>query len=349
MGRKVTLTPAKPKLRNYISIVIDSSSSMSHLKNPVRLAYQGLAQQIRQKALEEDQETFVSVYSFADTVHTMFMDVKAAKLPMSIDYSPYGNTALYDAVGRAIRDAEGQLDSYKPHVSFLVITITDGEENRSVEYGLQHLKRRMDEVQATDRWTLTFQVPPGTKTRFCRDKGIPTGNVIEWEATTKGVEEVVMQANATGLNNYYTSRAAGIKSMTTFYVATDLSGLDIKDVKTQLDDVQTRFTSASVPREMEIREFVENEIGQTYRIGAAFYQLTKTEKVQPGKQILIAEKGKRSVYAGTQARDLIGLPHGGDAKVTPGNHANWDIFIQSTSTNRKLVRGTRVLVQKVGF
>lgn len=32
-----------------------------------------------------------------------------------------------------------------------------------------------------------------------------------------------------------------------------------------------------------------------------------------------------------------------DAQVKPGNHANFDIFVQSTSFNRKLVRGTKLL------
>jgi hypothetical protein len=31
-----------------------------------------------------------------------------------------------------------------------------------------------------------------------------------------------------------------------------------------------------------------------------------------------------------------------DAKVTPGNHSNFDVFNQSTSNNRILVRGSRV-------
>jgi hypothetical protein len=56
------------------------------------------------------------------------------------------------------------------------------------------------------------------------------------------------------------------------------------------------------------------------------------------------EKGSKAIYGGNAARSLIGLPYGAEAKVEPGNHANYDIFVQSTSTNRKLVRGTKLLV-----
>jgi len=100
-----------------------------------------------------------------------------------------------------------------------------------------------------------------------------------------------------------------------------------------------------VPRETEIREFVVEKLGQ-YRVGDAFYQLTKKEMVQTQKALLLMEKGKGAIYGGPEARDLIGLPTGVNAKVEPGNHANYDIFVQSTSTNRKLVRGTKLLVRK---
>lgn len=54
------------------------------------------------------------------------------------------------------------------------------------------------------------------------------------------------------------------------------------------------------------------------------------------------EKGKGSVYGGEDARRLLDLPDH-VTKVRPGNHANFDIFIQSTSINRKLKNGTRVI------
>jgi hypothetical protein len=55
------------------------------------------------------------------------------------------------------------------------------------------------------------------------------------------------------------------------------------------------------------------------------------------------------MYSGSDARTLIGLPTSGNARLHPGNHGNYDIFIQSTSINRKLVGGTGVLYwEKIG-
>jgi hypothetical protein len=132
----------------------------------------------------------------------------------------------------------------------------------------------------------------------------------------------------------------------TFYVQTDLSGLKARDVKRQLDDLSGHFRAYTVGRETDIKTFVESKTHKPYVVGQAFYCLTKPEKVQPNKAVLIAEKGKTAVWGGDQARELVGLPTDGvaHARVEPGNHANYDVYVQSTSVNRKLVRGTKVLI-----
>jgi len=40
---------------------------------------------------------------------------------------------------------------------------------------------------------------------------------------------------------------------------------------------------------------------------------------------------------------LLGLPEVGSVAVNPGDHGNFNIFVQSTSVNRKLVAGTKAL------
>lgn len=107
---------------------------------------------------------------------------------------------------------------------------------------------------------------------------------------------------------------------------------------------------------MEIKPFAESRLFSNtsasipFLKGSAFYQLTKTEaRVQDSKMIAIRDKINGRVYHGPAARDMIGLPHIGTVRLHPGDHGNYDIFIQSTSINRKLVAGTQVLYwPKVG-
>ena len=71
----------------------------------------------------------------------------------------------------------------------------------------------------------------------------------------------------------------------------------------------------------------------------------KREKIQGHKKLLLIKKGEKTVWGGDGVRDLLGLPDV-DMFVEPGNHGDYDIFVLSTSVNRKLVRGTTVLLDK---
>jgi hypothetical protein len=228
--------------------------------------------------------------------------------------------------------------------SFLLIVITDGEENRSGTYNSASLARVMRSVQATDRYTLTFQLPPKAKSQFCRSYGIPEGNVIEWEGTDEGIATATAQT-CSAFSGYAVSRAQGKRSTTSYYT-TDLSRVSKVDLN-NLMSVNSQTRVLKVTHEADIKPFVEAQLG-FYRPGSAFYQLTKTEKIQSYKVVLIRDKSTRKIYAGNEARQLIGLPNsssvGSKVGVKPGNHANFDVFIQSSSNNRKLVRGTDLII-----
>lgn len=351
MARKVILAPPAPpvpkKLKNYIAIVVDASSSMAGLQADVIKNFNDLLNSIKATDAQENQESIISFYSFADLVTVLMANVPVSAIkPLDMTtYVPNGNTALLDATGQAIQQLEATFIPADVDAAYLVMVLTDGEENRSQKFGTGTLAVLMNRVQATDRWTLTFQLPPGKKNRFCLTFGIPEGNCIEWEATAQGMREQSLYT-ANSYTGYALARKLGQTNVKSYYATTDLSDLSSAAVKTALTDVQTRFTAIPVTREIEIRALVEEAMKKPYSVGTAYYQLTKTEKVNGGKQILIQEKGKRPIYGGHEARTLIGLPTGAEAHVKPGNHANYDIFVQSTSTNRKLVRGTKLLVEK---
>jgi hypothetical protein len=127
-----------------------------------------------------------------------------------------------------------------------------------------------------------------------------------------------------------------------------LSGVKVKDLKAALTDIQKECAVYDVLSECELGEFVARKTKVPYhpRDGKAFYQLTKKEKIQPTKEVLVMEKGKKAIYSGNEARTMVGLHHNALDHCTPGNHANYDIFIQSTSSNRLLVRGSKLIYRK---
>ena len=137
-----------------------------------------------------------------------------------------------------------------------------------------------------------------------------------------------------------------MKSLTKGFF-TDMTKLKERDVRRKLDDISHKVRVVQVKKECVIRDFCEDKLGH-YPKDACYYELTKTEKVQPYKNVMIMPKMTKKIYCGTleEMRDIIGVGGTVGEKISlkPGKQGDWDVFVQSTSVNRKLVRGTRLLV-----
>lgn len=252
---------------------------------------------------------------------------------------------MLDGVGLSIKELQNFVKHQTGDNSCMIIAITDGEENSSGKFNKISLPKLINEVEAEGNWTVAVQVPKGHyKRQLVQNFNIAEGNIREWEQTIAGVQETE-QVTSRAIGTYFQGRSTGQRSTKKlFEVTTDLSQVTKRDIKANLVDMKNQFKAFVVPKEEVVKEFVERKTRKNYVLGSTYYQLMKTEKVQPQKQILIVEKGKDEVWGGQEARDLIGLPPGVEAKVIPGNHSKYDIYVQSTSVNRKLPRGTKVLL-----
>jgi len=330
----------QPKTINRMALVVDSSGSMSSVVDEVVATFNDSVATIKEESKKYSQETTVTLVDFNDRVTETYFNADPATLKKLTrdQYRPGGSTALLDAVGHTIEKFKAMKDSDDDNVSYMITVVTDGQENASRRFDPGTLRALLKKMQATDRWSFSFLVPPGDKEALVRDYLVPAGNVREWEATTEGAREA-SRATQVGLRGYFNARSSGLKSVQTFY--TDMSNVGVRQVR-KLDDVSDKVKVWKVPAETDIKSFVETKSKAPYTRGAAYYALTKDELVQADKQVLIMEKGKTAVYGGDDARHLLGLPHE-DVKVKPGNHSKYDIYVQSNSTNRKLVRGTNLL------
>lgn len=344
-------------MKNYIGISRDHSGSMGHIASAAARDYNSNISAIKESSLREGQDTIVSVVRCGvgsrGSVEREITNSSVTTLE-PLNESRYvadgGSTPLFDSVGELIELFERVPDAKDPTVSFLVMAITDGQDNSSRRWSAHSLGQKIRQLQATDHWTFVFRVPRGYK-RDLVHMGIPDGNILEWEQSTRGVE-VASQATTKAFDEYYSSRSRGLTSTQNFYT-TDLSGVNKATVKAKLVDISREVEFFDVPKtgSLEIRKVVEAKTGQPLVKGTAFYQLVKTEKeVQDYKQIAIRDKKSGAVYSGAEARSMLGLPYNGTVKIVPGNHGTYDIFIQSTSVNRKLVPGTQVMYwPKVGL
>jgi hypothetical protein len=342
-------------MKNYIGISRDHSGSMRSIARPAARDYNSKIASIRDASITHNQDTVVSVvecgYGDTDRVRRVVINSAVAAL-QPINESLYQadgrGTPLWDSVGELIEMFESVPDAASKEVSFLVMAITDGAENASRKYSPSSLAAKIRQLESTDRWTFVFRVPRGHGREIARKLGISEGNIQEWDQTEKGVQ-VAAKRDEEAFTQYFTSRSLGATSTKKFYA--DLSSVTSKDVAVALTDISAEVSLWPVSATddgAEIRTFVEKRLnGEPLLKGAAFYQLTKTEpEVQDHKRIIIRDKTTNAVYEGAAARQMLGLPTYGTIRLAPGNFGNFDLFIQSTSVNRKMTKGTNVVYWK---
>ncbi|MBT2369314.1 VWA domain-containing protein [Streptomyces sp. ISL-10] len=336
---------------NHVALVLDASSSMSHLtRKVVEVADQQIAYLAR-RSRELDQETRVTVYVFADKVECVIYDKDVLRMPsLKQLYRVGGMTALLAAALTSQRELAQTAQLYGDH-SFLTFVLTDGQENASHRCPdaptrdpreLVAAVAQMIETQQ-DNWTLAVLVPDQMGKREAMQCGFPKDNIAIWDATsTQGLEEagqVIRQAT----ENFMMGRTQGIRgSRAVFSTGAETVNKDTIKAAGLTPVNPSQYQLIPVARDAAIRDWVI-ECGHTYRTGGAFYQLSKSEKVQAQKQIAVLEKKTDRVYTGPEARALLGLPDV-EVRVKPDHNNDFTIFVQSTSVNRKLVPNTRLLL-----
>ncbi|RSS57197.1 vWA domain-containing protein [Streptomyces sp. WAC01280] len=336
---------------NHVALVLDASSSMSHLSGKVvEVADQQIAYLAR-RSRELDQETRVTVYVFADKVECVIYDKDVLRMPsLKKLYRVGGMTALLAAALKSQRELAQTAQLYGDH-SFLTFVLTDGQENASHRSPDAPSRDPRELVQAVaemistqeDNWTLAVLVPDQMGKREAMQCGFPKENIAIWDATsTQGLEEagqVIQQAT----EKFMVGRAQGIRgSRAVFSTGADAVNEDTIKAAGLAPVDPSKYQVIPVARDVAIREWVL-ESGHTYRTGCAFYQLSKPEKIQAKKQIAVLEKKTDRVYTGPEARALIGLG-AVETRVKPDHNDDFTIFVQSTSVNRKLVSRTRLLL-----
>ena len=105
-----------------------------------------------------------------------------------------------------------------------------------------------------------------------------------------------------------------------------------------------RFQVMIVQNDCSIKDFVEN-YGISFNIGRGFYEFTKKETIQKTKEVVLMDRDSGDMFSGPKARQLIGLSEGVDMRISPASLEKYIVFVQSTSSNRKLLANTRFLYE----
>lgn len=331
-------------LTNHVALVLDASWSMTSFQRSLITVADGLIKYLAQRSQELEQETRITVYIFARDVICVFYDVDVLRLPsIAKHYKIMDRTALIDATLLSQDDFDLVPEKYGDH-AFLTYVLTDGEENASKTLNRhQVIADRLGNLK--DNRTVAILVPHQRAVFEAKNFGFPAGNIAVWDTTSvRGIEEVGHVVTAS-VSTYMDNRTKGIRSSTSVF-STGADALNADRVKAAnlvpLDPAT--YQLVPVVHQMPIQEFVEGQCGRTYVVGTCFYQLNKSEIIQPQKVLYVQDKATGLLYGGPQVRDLIGLGHE-KRRVSPSFNRAYNIFVQSTSLNRNLVPSTHLMIK----
>lgn len=325
---------------NHIALVLDASGSMGrHKESLIKVADDQIAYLAR-RSKELDQETRVTVYTFNSTAKCLIYDKDVLRLPsLRRVYHVGGHTALIDATILSQRDLALTPEKYGDH-SFLTYVLTDGQDNASVakSFELANLLKTLP-----DHWTVAALVPDMNGKHEAKRFGFPADNIAIWDPSSDSGAAEAGETIRAATESYMTGRASGIRGTRTLF-STGVDAVNDQTMATAgLVPLPTDgYQLIPVPRDCDIKGFVE-AAGHSYVTGRGFYELSKPEIISGTKKLAVLDRRTDRVYFGTGVRDLIGL-NNNTVRVRPSHNPHYKIFVQSTSVNRKLIAGTKLLL-----
>lgn len=333
---------------NHIALVLDGSGSMQPHKAGLIKATDELITYLAQRSKDLDQETRVTIYVFDSQIECVVYEKDVLRLPSIKDlYWVRGQTALIKATIQSQEDLKLQPQKYGDH-AFLTYVMTDGAENASYGLGPGDLQRLLK--GQPDNWTVAALVPDFLAKQRSEDYGFPKGNIAIWDTTSaQGAEEAV-EVIKQATNTYMTSRATGTRGTKNLFnmntaaaTASTVKTLGVKPLE------RGKYVLIPPPAQdkTQIMDMVSQN-GLAFRLGMNYYELRKPEKIQADKKIALVRKQRKGVtdadvFVGYEVRDFLGLPNH-EVRVGPQTSPDYDIFVQSNSNNRHMMKDMRLLV-----
>ncbi|HHW00423.1 MAG TPA: VWA domain-containing protein [Clostridiaceae bacterium] len=137
--------------------ILDKSGSMCGLEADTIGGFNSMLQ--KQKAIEgECRITTVLFDNNYELLHDR-IDIQAVSPITEKEYQVGGSTALLDAIGRTINKIKNAqkhtAEEYRAEKVMFVI-ITDGEENSSREYSVEHIRKMIEQQKTHHGWEFIF-------------------------------------------------------------------------------------------------------------------------------------------------------------------------------------------------
>jgi len=202
--------------KTHVAIILDKSGSMGSIRAQAIQNYNEQIQQMKENA--KDQDIFCSLITFNGEVFEHLWDEDVTKLEEAdyASYVPAGSTALRDAIGYTIQKLQSTT-TLDDNTAYLLLIISDGDENASTKFNVSQLREMIESCQATNHWTITYM---GCDERYIKklseETSIPISNCAVWSNDLK-LAAGTMKAARSRNDGYFASRSRGLMATSNLY------------------------------------------------------------------------------------------------------------------------------------
>lgn len=146
-----------------VNFIQDRSGSMSSVWDETLNGFKEFVKSLKEN--KEGVDYLFSLTTFDTVTETPFLAKPISEISGDAlqEHGPRGSTALYDAVGATLKATESvTADKY------IVVIVTDGQENSSREWSKDALQKAVEERLTKGNWTFTYL---GTQPETWADAG----------------------------------------------------------------------------------------------------------------------------------------------------------------------------------
>lgn len=317
---------AKPQSQpTSVILVFDDSGSMTS----VRPAIEKQVREVTDKLSKERPDWKVEVWTFGEG-----HQVRSKCLAKDLFTTSLGlRQSRTDLCQTLFAAATAAMEAKIPTLVYL---ITDGGATDSHPHQ-EHAARAVTAAIASGKVTFACVAPLAGMATILQC-GIPKACTRDWDGKADDLIAVNKEV-VSGISDFAAARDAGATQVNKFFV----NGRKLEAILDKLIDVTKLCRVLPVTKECVLQPFVE-EHKLVFTPGANFYPLTKKETLRQNRAILVRKRGTQQIYSGL-VREALELPKDRDVTVEPGDMGNLELFLESASNNRLLVRGTDLIVK----
>jgi hypothetical protein len=193
-----------------VNFIQDRSGSMGSVWDETLNGFKEFVKSLKDN--KEGVDYLFSLTTFDTVTETPFLAKPISEVSEDAlrQHGPRGSTALYDAVGATLKNTESiTADKY------IVVIVTDGEENSSREWSKDALQKAVEERLAKGNWTFTYL---GTQPETWADAGAFGIAATSAATYTPTQAQAAYSATANAVRCFSASTRMGTRSLMADYV-----------------------------------------------------------------------------------------------------------------------------------